>query len=279
MNLAETLLSAGMTPPKTFRVGRWLRFPGVGKGPRNRAGWCRMVTPTLAIYGDFSSNLRAVWTDANHKDDDSSREALQRAREQAKQQWFEERERQRQVAKQGEELLRAATCMQHTYLATKGFPEMQGLCFGDQLLVPVRDVREQNLINVQHIAPDGTKKFMVGGRARFGIHRLGALRANRTLLCEGYATGLSLYEAAKRLWSGVRVVVCFSAGNLECVACEFPGALVCADNDLSGCGERTAKATGLKWVMPAVGGTDFNDLHVSCGLFAVVTKLREATMS
>lgn len=278
LTLHDAIAAAGMTPPKVFREGRWLRFPGVGKGRNNRAGWCRIISPTLAIYGDFSSNLRATWTDANHRNDETTERLLKEARERERQFYWEQRERQRQVAKQGEELLNAAHLNRHPYLAAKGFPDVHGLCFGDQLLVPVRDVKTSDLISVQNISPKGEKKFMVGSRARGGIHRLGAMRASHTVLCEGYATGLSLYEAAKRLWRDVRVVVCFSAGNLECVAREFCDAIVAADHDASGVGERTAKATGKRWIMPPEVG-DFNDVHVQHGLVCVVQMLRKMTMN
>jgi putative DNA primase/helicase len=52
--------------------------------------------------------------------------------------------------------------------------------------------------------------------------------------------------------------------------------VVCADNDASGAGERAAKATGLPYTMPPDTGTDFNDMHQACGIYAVIAALRGA---
>ena len=47
------------------------------------------------------------------------------------------------------------------------------------------------------------------------VHRIGAFKPTRTVLCEGYATGLSLIAALERLRSNPLVVVCFSAKILK----------------------------------------------------------------
>ncbi len=103
------------------------------------------------------------------------------------------------------------------------------------------------------------------------------------MLCEGYATGLSLHSALSRLRGLATVVCCLSAYNMERVASRFPGAVVAADNKPSKVGEQAAIRTGLQWTMPpalAEGKkTDFNDLHAAKGIHAVVTLLREAFAS
>jgi putative DNA primase/helicase len=77
-----------------------------------------------------------------------------------------------------------------------------------------------------------------------------------------FATGLSVREALRVLHRPARVVVCFSAGNLQYVATQLGGArFVMADNDASGTGCRVAIATGLPWTMPPVVGYDANDFH------------------
>jgi putative DNA primase/helicase len=126
------------------------------------------------------------------------------------------------------------------------------------------------------VSESGEKKFLTGGRTRLGIHRLGAARAGRIVLCEGYATGLSIDAALGRLPGAHAVVVCFSARNLELVASRFPGAVVAADNDESLTGELCAERTGLRWIMPPDIGDDFNDMHQRHGLHAVINQLRSA---
>lgn len=276
MRLGEAIAAAGMTPPRNLVPGRWLRFPGIGKGRGNRAGWCRIITPTLAIFGDWSSGLSETWSDSAHRDDEQSRRLLRDAQDRERRFSAEQRRKQDEVARQAQELVRSAVISGHPYLVRKGFPNHAALVREGQLVIPVRDVDNyRRVISVQLVSEDGDKKFLTGGRTRLGIHRLGAVRADRIALCEGYATGLSIDAALGRLPSAHAVVVCFSARNLELVASRFPGAVVCADNDESCTGEESAKRTGLRWRMPPDTGTDFNDMHQRHGLHAVTTVLRE----
>lgn len=275
MNLSETLAAAGLTPPANLVPGRWLRFPGVAKGRSNRAGWCRLITPTFAIYGDWSTGISETWRDANHRDDAEFRRLLEVARMRERAFADRERQRRREAALEARALIRQASVATHPYLARKGFPELQGLVLGAKLLIPIRDAHVYSrILSVQEIDAAGEKRFLMGSRTRGGIHRLGVPNARRTLLCEGYVTALSLDAALKRLPGPHAVIACFSAGNLEIVAPHFPDALICADHDASGTGERTARATGLPWVMPQDVDMDFNDLHLRDGLHAVVSVLR-----
>jgi putative DNA primase/helicase len=266
-----------MTPPSRITPGRWLRFPGIGKGKSNRAGWCRLIGPTLAIYGDWSTGLSEIWTDGTYRDDAEMARQLKEARARERQFAAEQHRRQSNAAHQAQGLIGAATISTHPYLARKGFPELTGLVIDGKLLIPLRDSRNYaRVVSLQEIDAAGEKRFLTGSRTRGGIHRLGAPihRARRILLCEGYATGLSLESALKRLPGPHAVVACFSARNLEIVAEDLPKAIICADHDVSQTGELAAKRTGLPWTMPPELG-DFNDMHVSRGLLAVTEALRE----
>lgn len=286
MTLAEAITAAGMTPPRAFTEGRWLRFPGIGKGRSNRSGWCRVISPTLAVFGDWSSGLTQVWRDEAHHDDERSRAALQQAQERERRYAAQERAKQATVAAQAAEMLGDAEVATHPYLARKGFPALTGLTLNGNLLVPVMDLeRYPKVITVQVIYESGEKKFLHGGRAKGGVFRLGVSQhtARRVILCEGYGTGLSLEAAARRLPGDYSVLACFSAKNMETVAGLIPisdRVLVAADNDkpnkLSGekAGEESAKRTGHRWVMPPDVGDDWNDVHLKRGVMAVVEAIR-----
>lgn len=264
-----------MTPPHQIIPGRWMRFPGIGKGKTNRSGWCRLITPTLAVFGDWSSGISETWCDKDHRDDANTAELLRDAKARERRFAAEQRQRQAMAAAEAQELVRRAMIAGHPYLVRKGFPQRTALVRDGKLVIPVRDVdRYGQVISAQLIDENGEKRFLPGGRARGGIHRIGPERARRVVLCEGYATGLSLDAALQRLPGPHSVVVCFSARNLELVAQSFPGATVAADNDASRTGEEAAKRTGLPWVMPTEVSTDFNDLHLKAGLHAVVEVLR-----
>lgn len=277
MTLVQAIAAAGMTPPDKLVSGRWMRFPGAGKNRSNRAGWCRVITPTMAIYGDWSSNFSATWRDESHQDDERSRRLLAEARQREREFVRAQRAKQEQVANSAASIIAKATTGKHWYLEKKGFPEHFGLIHEGNLLIPIRDVDDyKKVISAQVILPGGEKRFLPGGRTRGGIYRLGSPKAKRIALCEGYATGLSVEAALKRLAGAFAVIVCFSARNIEFVAQRFPGAFVCADNDESKTGEEVAKRTGLKWAMPPEVGTDFNDLMLREGLASVVRILRDA---
>jgi putative DNA primase/helicase len=161
---------------------------------------------------------------------------------------------------------------QHPYLLKKGFPLEPGLILGDELLIPMFSAGAYEVVGVQRIKPDGTKLFLPGMRAKAAIHRFWS-RAGEVWLCEGYATGLSVRLALKKLYRPADVVVCFSAGNLAHVASLGIGTHVAADNDASGAGEAAARQTGLPFAMPERDGMDMNDLHLAEGIGAVADLL------
>jgi putative DNA primase/helicase len=277
MTLTEAIAAAGMTPPRRIVSDRWMRFPGIGKGGSNRSGWCKLITPTLAVFGDWSSDFSGTWHDDTQVDAATAAKLLEKARAQAREYARLQRQQQSRAADKAAQMIRDATMATHPYLVRKGFPNLLGLVHADKLVIPVRDATDySHVISVQMIGADGEKKFLTGGRTRCGVYRIGVIpgHARRVVLCEGYATGLSLYAALQRLPGPCSIIVCFSAGNLELVAEHFPAALVCADNDESKRGEQAARATGLAWCMPPDVGTDFNDMHRERGVYAVTEILR-----
>lgn len=277
MTLTEAIAAAGMTPPRRIVSDRWMRFPGVGKGSSNRSGWCRLITPTLAVFGDWSSDFSGTWHDDAHVDTDKAAKLLEQARAQSREYAKQQRQQQSRAADTAARMIREATMSTHPYLVRKGFPNLLGLVHDDKLLVPVRDATNYSrVISVQTIDASGVKKFLPGGRTRCGVYRIGVAPASarRVMLCEGYATGLSIHAALQRLPGPHTVIVCFSAGNLELVAEYFPTAMIAADHDESKRGEEAARATGLEWRMPPEVGSDFNDLHLKCGVYAVTEVLR-----
>lgn len=272
MNLHEAITAAGMMPPVHIPTGRFVRFPGAGKKRGNTSGWCRVISPTLAVFGDWSTGLTETWRDQSHHDSEESRRLLAEARQREGMYRMAVQRKQHETALQAQMLMASATVGTHPYLARKGFPQEVGFVHEGRLVIPMRDVADDSrVLSAQLIDADGDKRFLPGGRAKGAVYRIGR---GRPWLCEGYATGLTLREALKRLPGPNQMVVCFSAGNLESVASHFPGGVVCADHDHSGAGESAAKRSGLPYVMPPDIGTDFNDLHQSQGLFAVINRLR-----
>lgn len=98
----------------------------------------------------------------------------------------------------------------HPYLVKKrvkawGIRQLRG-----QLIIPVR--RNGVMHSLQLIAPDGTKKFITGGRVQGGYFAIGK-PGGTICVAEGYATAATVYEA-----TGYATAVAFNAGNLKAVA-------------------------------------------------------------
>lgn len=111
-----------------------------------------------------------------------------------------------------------------------------------------------------------------------GYHRIAS--GERTWLCEGYATGLSVRAALRGLNRRDTVLVCFSASNIVKVASTVSAHFIAADHDAPpaakpdqfnglGAGEYFARKAGIPYLIPPQAGTDINDLHKSAGIFAV----------
>lgn len=153
--------------------------------------------------------------------------------------------------------------------------------------------RAQALKALQRIWPDGRKRF-TRGFAKAGVClRLGHVVVDEpVLVCEGYATGLTLRMATERK---LPVVVALDAGNLAPVLRVlrklYPQAelLVCADDDWRTPGnpgrEKAHKAARelhrCRYTWPvfrphrrAPKDTDFNDLQAREGLHVVRRQLR-----
>ncbi|MEX3614352.1 MAG: hypothetical protein VB141_11495 [Burkholderia gladioli] len=183
------------------------------------------------------------------------------------------------AAQRAAELIRSASANEHNYFHYKGLPSASGLVLPDGgLLVPMRSLSGE-IQGAQIIRWDGKamrydKRMLPGMRAKGAVLRLGSPRVSTTILCEGYATGLSIVMAVRQMRMDAAVRVCFSDSNLVHAASLVSGhKAVFTDNDASGAGERAARATGLPYCMSDVVGEDANDLHQRAGLFAVCGKL------
>ena len=230
---------------------------------------------------DWSGDARVVWYNDPHAkpwtDEEKRVWAEKRRAQQSDQQHKYE-----QVALQADITLRSAKMANHPYLQYKGLQTDEGLVLNDKLLIPMRNVVTNKLQGYQQIywVPEEMKyekKMLTGMRAKNAVFYIGDRKADEFWLVEGYVTGLSLHHALRSCGIKASVVVCFSASNLIAVADQIQGKrYVFADNDASQTGEKAAVATGLPWTMADEVGFDANDLHVKCGLFAVVGKIMEA---
>jgi putative DNA primase/helicase len=153
----------------------------------------------------------------------------------------------------------------HPYLERKRVKPHNTRLYRDSLVIPIySEFRE--LVNLQFIQCDGSKRFLSGGRKKgcFSVIKSTTGNTDIVLICEGWATGGSLSEH-----TGHQVVIALDAGNISAVATAirniYPQTeiVICGDNDLSGIGQRAARdaavACGGNYKIPATVGADWND--------------------
>lgn len=167
----------------------------------------------------------------------------------------------------------------HPYMARKGFKETN--CLVNQGCVVVPTYVNRELVGCQRINEKGEKRFLRGQITKGAGYRIG--RGDIVILCEGYATALTIYRVSKLLKWSVSVITCFSAMNIKHVASVINFSkkkFVVADNDESGVGIACAKETGWPVLTPSEKGEDFNDLWVRCGDYQAreVLRLFEITL-
>lgn len=213
------------------------------------------------------------WTEAEKEAWKAKREAAKSAQQKQYQ----------QAAHRAQEIIDGCAPDHHSYLEYKGLRECKGLVAADgALIVPMRNVITGKLQGLQSIRwkPEETryeKKMLFGMQARNAVLRIGPKNARETILCEGYATGLSIELAARQMRLNAAVLVCFSDRNLVNVADQIKGKKYAyADNDVSGAGECAAVDAGIAYCMSDTLGNDANDDHKRHGLMSVCKKLMGA---
>lgn len=177
-----------------------------------------------------------------------------------------------------------------SYMIRKKIPSLYGARIdarNGSLVLPICD-RFGVMWSLQYINSDGFKSFHPGGKLKGCYFTLGSPMESlppKALLCEGYATGVSLH-----LGSGLPVLVAFTASNLVNVALElrdYCSLTVCADDDWKTDGNpgltfamRAAKILASKAFVPIFPApvtrgdkdTDWNDLHCAAGLGEVMAQ-------
>jgi len=93
----------------------------------------------------------------------------------------------------------------------------------------------------------------------------------RDIVCEGFATGMSVRRAMKHLRERYTIHVCFSAGNMLEIAKNLRNPLVIADNDPMGVA--TAKKIASSYWL-GQDGEDFNDTEQRIGTQLAAESLR-----
>lgn len=264
----KAMAAAGLAPVKALELpeGRIVRFRVEGDKAGSRNGWAilhRHPIPAGA-FGSWKTGEQHTWrATTNETATPAERAELQRKLQAAQRSRAAEEARVRaEAAARALKLWSGAkpATDDHPYLRAKGVHAYGLRALRDQLMVPARDA-DGHLHTLQFIGPDGSKRFLTGGRIAGCYYAIGR-PDDALLLAEGYATAATLHQA-----TGRAVAVCFNCGNLIAVArslrAKFPRLrfVVCADNDAGTPGNpgltaahQAAKAIGARVAFPSFEG-------------------------
>jgi putative DNA primase/helicase len=281
----DILNDNGLVPSEILADGKLRRCPTTGKPHKQNGAYiAHLDSPATLWWCNWESGEQGTFSEVEEKTLSPIERELWRQRQNAirRQRETECAQRHEAAAQQARSILNASfPCSpEHAYLQRKGIPALGDVRqdYNDMLLIPVIDV-SGNVRSLQYITPDGTKRFLAGGKIQGGYFCIPGKTEKPLVLCEGYATGASIHLA-----SDCTVYVAFSANNLPIVAnivrSKFHDAsiMVCGDNDEAGRdkGQEAAQAAQARLALPSFStgnGTDFNDLHQSEGLQEVCRQL------
>ena len=293
--IQDKMLEFGITPPtEIIYDGEIHRFKT--NGDNNENSWY-----TVHNHGKFKSGAFGCWKrdisekfcsiERTHLTVEQKRQYTIQLSEQKRIAELEKVKQQGYIQKQVNYRFNCATTRginAHPYLQSKGV-KSHGLRIENSLLLIPMFNTDGEIASLQTVSPTGAKFFTKGGRVKGCFMPIGTPE-DTLILCEGYATGASIYEA-----TGESVAVCLNSGNILEVAKElsakYPNAkiIIAGDDD-----HKLNKNIGrVKAVEAAkhIGGitvfpvfdisydedcTDFNDLHRLFGLEEVKKQIYKA---
>lgn len=253
-----------------------------------------LIADILGIDGakEISEDNKKAWIAAQ-----AERQAAEKATK---------KQTQQNAAKIAQDRFTNATPAQnHPYLTKKGVQshDLKVDKYGN-LLIPLyfhnTNTGNITLCNLQTIDKEGKKLFIKGALVSGAFYTLGNILGSDTLfICEGYATGASIFEALGGLYP---TIITFNASNMiKCAAIIrtlYPNhrLIFCADDDRA-TEQKTGKNTGIidatqaakiakgEIISPDFGGdertntgelTDYNDLHAHFGIEVVKAQINHA---
>jgi putative DNA primase/helicase len=252
-------------------------------GKRKLSGWYQLWLDQSVPFGRIGDyrisqdQPTAIWKPENrkrHTISQAEKDEIKKLQEKAE---VEKQEKHNKAAVRAQSLWNAAQdCEKHPYLEKKNV-----LSYGlkqtddDLLIIPLLS-KELDIVGLQYISVDGTKRFLTGSRKSGSFFILGKeiLKTADTInYCEGYATAASYYRDYSQ-----PVIVAFDAYNLSAVAENIfdyfsdRRHVFIADNDDSKTGEKEAvkacqlihNRNGRAEVLIPTSKGDYND-HASAG--------------
>jgi len=272
------MTEAGLSPHDAADIvadGQLHRFRVEGDKAGSLNGWAVLHLDGIpaGIFGSWKAGFSSTWCARNRADlTPAERADLARRMEAARaERDADQRQRHADAASRAAELWGTSRPADpgHSYLARKHVRPHGARQLGARLVLPITTLAG-DLVSLQFIDADGTKRLLSGGRKR-GCCIVVADAPNpwRVLICEGWATGASLAEAD----TAARVLAAADAGNLLPVARaardRWPDADIVIAGDADDVGRRAAHAAALAVgglvLIPDIEGSDWNDVALAGG--------------
>lgn len=228
MRFEDMLHLSGLMPRDVIADDRWHRCATEGK-PRKRNGAYRLARDgRIGWFRDWANHDGVqTW----RADEDAAAPVIDHAAIAARR--AQERAQRLSAMRAARDFWGAARPMAglHPYLARKKLSAQgcTGLRVSNGLLV-VPVWHGDWIVSVQTITDAGEKRFWKGAPVKGGCYVIERKGAAITVLVEGLATGLAVFQSMR----SARVVVCFDAGNLLPVVQRIKPAgtvVIAADND------------------------------------------------
>jgi len=230
---------------------RWVRVPTTDH-PHKKNGSYKFVGDAGWVQNFATMEEPVMWKGQRTFSDSAT---LKAKREVAQK---ERLDKQKKATNKAAWILNQAKKDVHPYLLRKGFPHEKGYVWNNLLVIPMR--MTGNLVGCQLVDALGNKKFLSGQITKNAEAIFDAKGMH--IVCEGYATALSIRRVMKNIGKRYRIHVAFSASNVFEIASKLD-CIVIADNDPVGI--RMAVKTGKSYWVSDKEGEDFNDAETRLG--------------
>lgn len=211
------VMQAALGPLELLPIadGKIHRFRAPGDRHGALSGWYVLHLHVIAYgcFGSWKIGVTHHWTSRKPANPLEAAQVRQHVAQAKRQLEAEVLQRQKNAAEYARELWSDATPADHyhPYLVAKGCLPHRLRQRGNELLVPLYHGRQ--LVNVQRIFPDGTKRFLEGGMVKGCYSPIGHPVPGQSLtICEGWATGATLHEE-----TGAPVACAMNCHNLLAV--------------------------------------------------------------
>ena len=264
----NTMLDHGITPPDTIITDGWLHRFNDETGKPNNWYTAHVDGRAAGTIGNWKTGLKTNWKAEGYdpKLSDAQRIELkvEKLRQAQNRKAEEKRRHDGAVTKASWILARTTKPNRHPYLTKKRIKAHNAGLYKKMLAIPI--FNRALLVSIQLIDKEGNKRFLSGSQLKGSYSQLGHHDPDKPILiCEGWATGASLYESTNNL-----TYVAFSAGNLKAIAVyvrslyRHNDIIIMGDNDRSGVGQAAAREAALviggKYKIPEIEGYDWNDV-------------------